>query len=85
MGFIVIFIKEQYLDQLFVDVVDQNQGVGSALISKAKAICKQGLSLHTLQQNTKACTFYKKHGFQEGKVSINKVNGQPNIELYWLP
>jgi ribosomal protein S18 acetylase RimI-like enzyme len=84
-GFMVLIKEEQYLDQLFVDAAYQNQGIGSALLNKAKEICTQGLTLHTLRQNTQAYTFYKKHGFKEGRVSTNKVNRQPNIEFRWLP
>ncbi|MBV6628117.1 MAG: GNAT family N-acetyltransferase [Rivularia sp. (in: Bacteria)] len=84
-GFIVIIEKERELNQLFVDSDYQNQGIGKALLEKAKAICSQGLTLTTLQTNTKACLFYEKHGFKAGKLSKNKINGQPNIEYEWNP
>lgn len=84
-GFMVLMKEEECLNQLFVDATYQNQGIGSALLNKAKTMCPQGLTLHTLQQNIKAHTFYKRQGFKEGKVSSNKVNGQPDIEFHWLP
>ena len=84
-GFVVVICEEQYLAQLFVDSAYQNRGIGSSLIKKAKEICPQGLKLQTLQQNTNACRFYEKHGFKAGKLSINKINGQPNIEYQWMP
>ncbi|KST64939.1 GNAT family N-acetyltransferase [Mastigocoleus testarum] len=67
-GFIVVFRVDNSkttgeLNQIFVDPIFQNQGIGSALINKAKTICPQGLRLTTLQSNTKACYFYVKHGF----------------------
>ncbi len=99
-GFIVVF-KGQYkyqlinwcidsgttgeLNQIFVDPTYQNKGIGTVLLDKAKEICPQGLRLTTLQSNTKACLFYAKHGFTPGNMSINKINGQPNIEYIWFP
>ena len=94
-GFIVVF-KDEYqlcsnsttageLNQIFVDPTYQNRGIGTVLLKKAKEISPQGLRLKTLQSNTKACSFYKKHDFLPGKRSINKINGQPNIEYNWLP
>jgi len=84
-GFMVVMEEEKELSQLFVDLHYQNQGIGKALLEKAKAICPQGLRLTTLQSNTKACLFYEKHGFKPGKLSKNKINGQPNIEYRWIP
>ena len=79
-GFFVVIEEERELNQLFVDVDFQNQGIGKALLEKAKAICSDGLWLQTLQSNTKACLFYEKNGFKVVKFSKNKINGQPNIK-----
>lgn len=84
-GFLVVIKEEQYLSQIFVNPQYQNCGIGSALLNKAKKICPEGLTLQTLQQNTRACIFYEKHGFKAGKLSVNKINGQPNIEYHWKP
>ena len=89
-GFIVIFRADSSnntgeLNQIFVDPTFQNQGIGAALINKAKTICPHGLRLTTLQSNTKACSFYIKHDFVAGNTSTNKINGQPNIEYIWRP
>lgn len=84
-GFIVLIVREQELNQLFIDPNYQNQGIGSALMNKAKEICLQGLKLTVLQQNITACRFYEKHGFTAGELSINKVNGLPCIEYSWFP
>jgi len=84
-GFVVVIKQQQWLSQLFVDATYQNQGIGSALLDKCKAICPQGLELHTLQANIRACAFYERHGFKACKLSINKINGQLNVEYYWIP
>ena len=83
-GFVVVIEEEKELNQLFVDSDYQNQGIGRVLMEKAKDICPQGLTLRTLQSNTKACLFYEKHDFKPGKLSKNKINGQPNIEYRWI-
>ncbi len=84
-GFMVVMEEEKELNQLFVDSNYQNRGIGKALLNKAKVISPQGLTLTTLQSNTKACLFYEKHDFKPGKLSISKINGQPNIEYRWIP
>jgi putative acetyltransferase len=83
LGFVVVIKEQQYLSQIFVNPEYHNCGIGSALLNKAKKICPEGLTLQTLQQNTRACIFYEKHGFKAVKLTVNKINGQPNIEYYW--
>ncbi|MDF5728831.1 MAG: GNAT family N-acetyltransferase [Rhizonema sp. PD38] len=83
-GFVVVIKEEQELNQLFVDPVYQKLGIASDLLNKAKEISPQGLTLQTLQQNTQARRFYEKHGFIAGKLATNEINGQPNIEYYWV-
>ncbi len=83
-GFIVVIREEEELNQIFVDPMYQNKGVGSALINRAKEISPKRLKLSTLQQNQRACLFYEKHGFQAGYVSVNKYNGLPNVEYTWV-
>ncbi|MBM3226246.1 MAG: GNAT family N-acetyltransferase [Candidatus Tectomicrobia bacterium] len=82
-GFIVVMIQEHYLDQIFVDPAHQQQGIGAFLLAKAKALCPQSLTLHTLQRNTQASEFYERHGFTAGWRGINKINGLPNVEYRW--
>lgn len=84
-GFVVVVKEKGRLDQLFVDTAYQHQGIGSALLSKAKEICSQELTTDTLQRNIQARKFYERHGFRAGKLAVNKNNGQPNIEYHWSP
>lgn len=82
-GFIVMFVDQQWIDQLFVDAQYQSQGIGAALLDQAKAICPQGLTLCTLQENLRARSFYERQGFKPGKKSVNPFNHQPKIEYHW--
>ena len=84
-GFMTIVEQDGYIDQLFVDPDFQGRGIGSGLMELAKRLSPGGLSLHTLQQNVSARTFYEKLGFKAGAVGVNRVNGQPNIEYHWEP
>jgi ribosomal protein S18 acetylase RimI-like enzyme len=84
-GFLMIIKSDQWLDQLFVDVDFQGQGVGAILLNHAKTLSPTGLRLTTLQQNTKACRFYEHHGFTAVKLGVNALNKQPNIEYRWSP
>jgi putative acetyltransferase len=84
-GFVAVNLVVTEINQIFTDFSYQNQGIGSLLIQKAKELCPQGLRLNVLQINKRACYFYEKHGFIPDKISINKINGQSNIEYFWLP
>jgi ribosomal protein S18 acetylase RimI-like enzyme len=84
-GFIVVMIQENYLDQIFVDPAHQQQGIGTLLLAKAKELCPQSLTLHTLQRNAQASKFYERHGFTAGRRGVNKINGLPNVEYRWQP
>jgi GNAT superfamily N-acetyltransferase len=84
-GFLVVRVQDNYLDQLFVDHTYHRQGIGTVLLHKARELCPQGLSLHTLQQNVPARRFYERHGFVAGQRGVNPINGQPDVEYHWQP
>ncbi|MBD2329233.1 GNAT family N-acetyltransferase [Alkalinema sp. FACHB-956] len=84
-GFVAVVLETQFVDQLFVDSRYHNQGIGAALLNRAKQLCPQGLTLDTLQINLKARKFYEHHGFKPGQLSVNAFNGQPNVKYHWQP
>lgn len=84
-GFIVLREADGYLDQIFVAPTIQHQSIGTVLLNKAKELSPRGISLDTLQSNTRARRFYEKHGFHAGRTGVNPNSGQPNIEYYWTP
>src|SRR5438128_893089 len=60
----LLAIKDDYIDQLFVAVGLQRQGVGTALLLKAREHSPHRLRLYTFQKNAPARAFYEKHGFK---------------------
>ena len=82
-GFLAMFEREGYVDQLYVEPELQGRGVGTALLAQARLISPGGLALHALQANTAARAFYERHGFVAGEPGTNRVNGQPNVAYRW--
>ncbi|MEX6687089.1 GNAT family N-acetyltransferase [Danxiaibacter flavus] len=77
-GFISIWLPDNFIHHLFVDSAYQNLGIGGKLLEKA--IEKTGLpvSLKCLELNTKAVAFYTGKGFTE------KAKGGEGEESYIL-
>ena len=82
------------LDQLYVHVDYQRNGIGSQLIALAKQQSPSGLELYTFQLNTQAQAFYKQHGFIEQARGVASPNDNPwadnaeqlaDIKFVWSP
>lgn len=81
-GFLAM--KGTYIDRLYVDPEYQRTGIGAALIAHAKALCPQGLELHTHQQNHRARKFYEALGFVPVKFGISPPpESMPDVEYHW--
>ena len=79
-------MQGDYIDRLYVLPDRQGQGVGSALMAKAKELSPAGLRLHTHQQNTQARAFYKRRGFRAVKFGISPPpENAPDVEYHWTP
>ena len=82
----LLAIKDSYIDQLFVAVEQQRQGIGTALLQKAREQSPGGLRLYTFQKNAKARAFYEKHGFRAIRFGHSPApENEPDIEYQWLP
>lgn len=83
-GFLAM--NQSYVDRLYVEPSKQRAGWGSLLIAKAKALCPDGLELHTHQENHRARNFYEKHGFRAVKFGISPPpESAPDVEYHWRP
>ena len=77
-------IQSEYLTLLYIAVDAQRQGIGSALLDKARALSSDGLTSHTYQRNEMARAFYRKHGFTEVKYGlVADYNNEPDVEIRW--
>jgi GNAT superfamily N-acetyltransferase len=63
------------LEKLYVDPAEQNRGVGSALLAKAKELRPGGLYLWVFQKNP-ARRLYERHGFE----LVELTDGAANME-----
>ncbi len=83
-GFLALRERDGYLNLLFVDPQFHHQGIGTALMNKAKHLSPSGLSLETLQLNREARAFYERHGFHVVSLGRNARNGQPDVRYCWM-
>ena len=82
----VMAITEEWIEQLYVDPPQQRQGVGSALLARAKALSPNSLRLVTLQRNAGACRFYERHGFAAYDRGLSPPpENEPDISYMWHP
>lgn len=82
----LLALKDDYIDQLFVAVELQRQGVGTALLQKAREHSPRGLRLFTFQKNAKARAFYEKHGFKAVRFGCSPApENEPDVEYQWEP
>lgn len=77
-----IGINENYIEGIFVDMNNQDSGVGTALLNKVKRE-KNNLALNVYKKNTKAINFYKKNNFIITKESIDENTSEIEYTMIW--
>ena len=84
-GFAVLSADQ--LLQIHVSPDDQNRGVGSLLLDKAKERLPEGFSLWVFQQNTGARRFYERHGLELVRETDGRGNeeNEPDAQYAWRP
>ncbi len=84
-GGIIGFMAQngESIEQLYLHVKRQGQGIGSRFLELAKAASPRRLHLYTFQRNLKARRFYRKHGFEEIAYGHINVEGLADVELEW--
>lgn len=79
-------LNGNYIDQFFVRLGKQRQGIGTALLAKAKDLSPILLRLYTFQKNQPARAFYERHGFRAVKFGISPhPENEPDVEYWWEP
>jgi GNAT superfamily N-acetyltransferase len=75
--------KDQ-IEQLYVDTVHQGQGVGTALLEKAKTLAPTGFTLYTHQRNQKARAFYESRGLLAVAFGVSpEPESEPDVQYAW--
>lgn len=75
-GFIGLI--DNYIAGLFVNSDYHHQGIGSALVAKAKQLHNQ-LFVHVYEENTAAIAFYLAQGFEIATHGINEETNEPEL------
>jgi len=64
----------------------QRQGIGTALLQKARASSPAEIRLYTFQRNDKARAFYEKHGFSAVAFGVSPAPElEPDVLYHWTP
>lgn len=74
------------LERLYVEPAEQNHGIGSALLDKAKQLRPDELYLWVFQKNP-ARRLYERHGFELVKLTDGEDNmeHEPDALYRWAP
>jgi putative acetyltransferase len=83
-GFVTVD-KTGYLDQLVVDPDSWGSELGDALMTEAKAISPEGITLLVNTDNTRAIRFYTRNGFRHTHDDVNPVSGRTVYGMAWKP
>ena len=85
LGFVTVDPSTFELDQIVVAPETWGMGVATALMAEARRISPAGLDLHVNTDNTRAISFYEKHGFVISGEAINWRSGAPVHKMSWRP
>ncbi len=83
-GFVTID-QTGYLDQLVVEPNSWGSDLGNALMTEAKAMSPNGITLLVNTDNTRAIRFYARNGFRHTHDDVNPVSGRPVYGMAWKP
>jgi GNAT superfamily N-acetyltransferase len=75
------------LEKIYVEPAEQNRGVGSALLTKAKELRPDGFYLWVFQKNDGARRLYERHGFRLVKLTdgADNMERDPDALYRWSP
>lgn len=75
------------LEKIYVEPTEQNRGIGTLLLEKAKELRPQGLYLWVFQKNVGARRLYERSGFQLVKLTdgADNMEREPDALYRWSP
>ena len=82
LGFLAI--QGDFIDRLYVDPAWHRQGIGQALLMKARQLLPKHMWLYTHAENKMARAFYEKNGFVAEKFGVSpEPESEPDVEYHW--
>ncbi|MBI5353756.1 MAG: GNAT family N-acetyltransferase [Chloroflexi bacterium] len=82
LGFLAI--QGNFIDRLYVDPAYHRQGIGQALLGKARQLLPKHIWLYTHVANKMARSFYEKNGFVAEKFGVSpEPESEPDVEYHW--
>ncbi|MBM3179816.1 MAG: GNAT family N-acetyltransferase [Chloroflexi bacterium] len=82
LGFLAI--QGEFIDRLYVDPAYHRQGIGQALLMKARQLLPKHMWLYTHVANKMARAFCEKNGFVAEKFGISPApESEPDVEYHW--
>ena len=77
-----IGINNNYIEGIFIKEINQNKGIGTALLEKVKQL-KPKLILNVYEKNKKAIKFYENNGFKIIKENTDKETNEKEYTMIW--
>jgi putative acetyltransferase len=84
-GFVTVYPKTGYLDQIVVAPEAWGSGTATMLMDEARRISPGGLDLNVNADNAQAIRFYEKQGFIDVGETVNEISGAPVRMMRWRP
>ncbi len=82
----MLALHDSWIRQLAVFPSFQRQGIGTALLQKAREHSPGELRLYTFQRNNAARAFYERHGFLVVALGVSpEPESEPDVEYCWTP
>ncbi len=82
LGFLAI--QGEFIDRLYVHPAYHRQGIGQALLMKARQLLPKHMWLYTHVANKMARAFYEKNGFVAEKFGVSpEPESEPDVEYHW--
>lgn len=78
-------VADGTLDALYLLAETRRQGIGTLLLTQAKAHRPTGLTLFAFQRNTPARAFYEHHGFTlvDTNDGSRNMENEPDLSMRW--
>ena len=82
----LLAVQPGLLDRLYVEPGLQRQGIGTALLDKARGLLPGGFELYAHQRNGRARAFYESRGLRAVTFGTSPApESEPDVKYAWVP